>query len=162
MLLGSTRSVAREPVRHPPGITTENDGGRGIEEAVEDRRRRSAQGGGGPAEPFRRGASIAERYPAVEALEFRLSFVPPSGDTITLTRVWNPSHSALFHFGCRNERCVGGGFDLNPAVHAMLRTREHRTEGTLVCGGAVRGRLGESSPCGHELRFVAWADYRTP
>ena len=130
---------------------------------MEDPRREAAQGDGGRAEPFRRRAStIAERYPAVEALEFRLNFFPPGGDQLTLTRVWKPDHAAIFHFGCRNDRCIGGGFDLDPPVHGMLRKREHRTEGRLVCAGEVRGRFGERSSCGWELGFVAWADYRTP
>ena len=125
-------------------------------------RREAAADDDGRAEHPRRGAStIAERYPTIEALEFRLSFFPPGGDAVTLTRVWKPNHAALFHFGCRNDRCVGGGFDLNPPVHALLRKREHRTEGRLICGGEVRGRLGDRSPCGWELGFVAWADYRT-
>ena len=129
---------------------------------MEEPRRDAARGDAGRPDPHRRGAStIGERYPAVEALEFRLHFVSPAGDELTLTRLRKPSHSALFHFGCKNERCIGGGFDLNPPVHAMLRTREHRAEGRLVCGGEVRGLLGERSPCGHELSFVAWADYRT-
>ena len=108
-----------------------------------------------------RGATLAERYPSVEGIEFQLLFVeegPTQGRTSTLSRRRKPRHSALFHFHCPGG-CVGGGFDLNPSVHRMLRGGEHRTEGRLECRGWREARSREGSRCPFELRFVAWADY---
>lgn len=105
--------------------------------------------------------TIRERYPAVEVVEFQLEFVPRIGRPFTLARHRKPNHSALFLFDCPSGECVGGGFDLNPSVHAMLREKEHRTEGGLVCRGWTNGRWRNTVRCNHELHFVAWADYRS-
>lgn len=105
--------------------------------------------------------TIAERYPDVEVVEFQLTFVDDEsslGRPLTRIHRREPKHSALFRFDCPS-RCVGGGFDLDGPVHAMLRAGEHRTEGRIPCLGWQEG-LRRGHRCRCELRYVAWADHR--
>jgi len=67
--------------------------------------------------------------------------------------IFSKETEASFRLDCSRDECVGGGFDFSPFVGELVKTKESRVHGKLVC----QGWLG-SGEGGHRCSLTA--EYR--
>ncbi len=94
--------------------------------------------------------TLAEKIPGVTEIGVQLSFMLPSGQPHSSPhkRIFLPDMQAFFEIHCPDRDCMGGGFDLAPAIQAATRPKKAETTGTMQCQGA-KGR----TPCEISLRY---------
>jgi hypothetical protein len=80
---------------------------------------------------------VADRFPGVASIAFRLTYYQKSSAPVLMTRTVNffPASSACFHLDCMREECINGGFDLAPVVARLVKGQSTSAKGNLTCHG---------------------------
>lgn len=96
--------------------------------------------------------TVASRLPQVAELSVDLRFVLESGQPFASPHKWIflPDMKAYFQLLCPDRDCSDGGFDLEPAIRAAIRSKGRDVSGVLACRGRQRG----SNPCGIALHYT--------
>jgi hypothetical protein len=55
-----------------------------------------------------------------------------------------PGDYAFFHMKCMKENCTDGGFDLEPVVSRLVKTRKSSGKGKIMCHGTSDQRAHAS------------------
>jgi len=106
---------------------------------------------GAPSQP-----TISALYPDVNRIMLFVAFeeaeseAEPNYQQIIFTR----DTEASFHLDCSRDDCAGGGFDLSPFVGSLIRARESRAHGKLVCQGLLEGDAGGHCCLNAEYRII--------
>src|ERR1041385_4813405 len=101
-------------------------------------------------------ASLAEKFPKLKSLTVDLAYFEPDGLTRNggLRYKVNVRHAkSLFSFVCPSGECIGGDFDLSPAVAEAGATRGKIAEGEIQCQGSRPKPKQTSVPCHNLLRY---------
>lgn len=91
---------------------------------------------------------ISGRFPEVAKIVFHMTYYEKASDSVLMVRTLNfiPTDYATFHMDCTREECKKGGFDLNPIVTSLVRSRKKTMKGKLFCHGKSEAlRIGHSS-----------------
>jgi hypothetical protein len=107
---------------------------------------------------------LRARFPEVAHLSVELTFEDPhgAGHYSSQMRGFGPAAQALLAFACPRTLCLGGGFDLDPEVVAMIGREKQALSGSLVCDGHLRPKEGSqspTSPCGLRMHYRLTAAY---
>lgn len=89
---------------------------------------------------------ISERFAGISGIEFQLTYYRRASEAVLMERTlrfWPESH-AHFRVRCEQEGCTGGGYDLEPVVAGLNRSRRTSAKGTLYCHGSD-GTIGHGS-----------------
>lgn len=102
--------------------------------------------------------TVARQLPQVAEMSVELRFVQESGQLFASPHTWIflPDMKAYFELLCPERDCTDGGFDLEPAVRAAIRSKGRDASGVLQC----RGRLRGSTPCGIALHYTVGLQLR--
>jgi hypothetical protein len=101
--------------------------------------------------------TLAERYPKVAEISVNLQFTLPGGKPHSSPhrRLFMPDMQAFFSVQCPDRDCSDGGFDLEQAAEAAVRSRNHEDSGQIVCKGK-RNR----EPCNIALDYSIAVEMR--
>ncbi len=80
---------------------------------------------------------VSERFPQVSGMQITMHYYQDQPSLPLMVRTVNvyPSSYAFFHMKCVIKECKDGGFDLGPAIRAMVRDRKRSGSGELLCRG---------------------------
>jgi hypothetical protein len=103
---------------------------------------------------------IADRFPGVSRIAFRLTYYQRTVDPVLMTRVVSfiPADCAYFRLGCMREGCTNGGFDLAPVVAGMVKSSRTSGKGRIVC----RGKSENAGPVHASLAYEVSIEYGGP
>jgi hypothetical protein len=108
--------------------------------------------------------SVRERFPKVEQIVFEMVFT----DLKELARYspqmrrFSPSAKAFFAFACPRTLCLGGGFDLDSIIVAMLDSGATASIGNLECHGCLAPARSENANCLLQLHYRIQISYGAP
>jgi hypothetical protein len=103
---------------------------------------------------------IADRFPGVSRIAFRLTYYQRTVDPVLMTRMVSfvPADCAYFKLLCMREGCTNGGFDLAPVVAGMVKGSRTSCKGRITC----RGRSDHAGPAHASLAYEVNIEYRAP
>jgi hypothetical protein len=80
---------------------------------------------------------VSERYAGISKIEFHMTYYRRGLDAVLMTRMlcFSPADYAGFHMKCMEEGCMGGGFDLAPAVAGLAKSHKKTIKGKAYCHG---------------------------
>lgn len=80
---------------------------------------------------------VSERYAGVSKIEFCMTYYRRGIDAVLMKRTlcFSPADYAGFHMKCLEEGCMGGGFDLAPAVAGLAKSHKKTIKGKAYCHG---------------------------
>ena len=89
---------------------------------------------------------VSDLFPGVSAIVLHLTYYQGAYNPLLMVRTLNflPADYAYFRMECTKEECTNGGFDLAPAVSALVKGRKKTGKGKLMCCGKNSGL-----PTGH-------------
>ena len=89
---------------------------------------------------------VSARYAGVSSIEFRLTYYQRAADPVLMERTLRffPGSFARFFMRCEHFGCTGGGYDLEPMVDRLVRSRKPSSTGRLFCHGSD-GTIGHGS-----------------
>jgi hypothetical protein len=81
---------------------------------------------------------ISARYPGVASIVIAMNYYDRGSDTSCMQRTVNffPGSAAYFLMECMGDKCIDGGFDLEPIIRTMVKGRLKSANGELVCRGS--------------------------
>jgi hypothetical protein len=90
-------------------------------------------------------ATISELYPDVGRILLFAAFEEADSESEPNYQqiIFTPKTQAIFRLDCSRDECKGGGFDFTEVVTEMVKNRESRVHGKLVC----EGTLGSGGHC---------------
>lgn len=77
---------------------------------------------------------VSERFPSVSKVVLLMDYNPDSSRMMRTVNIF-PSDFAYFHMHCLRKDCLDGGFNLTPAVQAMIKKKKRTDKGRMVCKG---------------------------
>jgi hypothetical protein len=103
---------------------------------------------------------IADRFPGVARIAFRLTYYQRTVDPVLMTRTVSflPADCAYFRLGCMRDGCMNGGFDLAAVVAGMVKSSRTSGKGRIVC----RGRSDSTGHAHASLAYEVSIEYGTP
>lgn len=87
---------------------------------------------------------ISEHFPEVLNIIIRMTYFQRGDNPVLMERTMDISPAtgyAYFNMYCMIRDCVGGGFDLTPAITAMIKQRKKRGRGGSSAAVKVRHLL---------------------
>lgn len=99
--------------------------------------------------------SVRERFPKVEQVVLEMVFTDPRKLVKHSPQMhsFSPSAKAFFAIACPRTLCLGGGFDLDSIVVAMLDGGATASIGTLECQGWLAPARGENARCLLQMHY---------
>jgi hypothetical protein len=79
--------------------------------------------------------SLATHFPEVASIVINMTYNQKGTASILRTFNFTPDSYAFFLVNCLRKDCVGGGFDLNQVITAMIRNHGVEAKGALSCEG---------------------------
>jgi hypothetical protein len=107
-------------------------------------------------------ASLAETFPDLKSLTLNLAYFRPGSftrDSEIKYSVNLANAKSLFRLNCPNEQCVGGDFDLSPALSKAVASHQTTLSGEVICQGWLSQTASGQVPCRHILRYKLSAEY---
>jgi hypothetical protein len=89
---------------------------------------------------------LSARYVGVSCIEFRITYYQRAANPVLMERTLRffPGSWARFFVRCEHFGCTGGGYDLEPVVDRLVRSRKSAARGRLFCHGSD-GTIGHGS-----------------
>lgn len=80
---------------------------------------------------------ISERYPEISTIVIFMNYYQKNNGPSIMQHTVNffPGSAAYFHMECIRKDCVDGGFNLEPVISSMMRSRKESAKGELTCEG---------------------------
>jgi hypothetical protein len=81
--------------------------------------------------------TLAQRHPKVAEIGVSLQFTLPGGKPHSSPhrRLFMPDMQAFFDMQCPDRDCSNGGFDLETAIDAAVRSKSRESRGHIECKG---------------------------
>lgn len=101
-------------------------------------------------------ASLAEKFQDLRTLTVELETVDPERFTTTsqIKYTVNLLHAkSVFRFGCSNNECVQGDFDLSAELAQAVAARHNSVKGEMVCQGWRNKATIDRVHCHNILRY---------
>lgn len=99
---------------------------------------------------------ISERFPEVLNIIIRMTYFQRGDNPVLMERTMDISPAtgyAYFNMYCMIRDCVGGGFDLTPAITAMIKQRKKKGEGRLKCCGKSEALAPDHASLAYEVEI---------
>ncbi|MEW5746277.1 MAG: hypothetical protein AB1805_12670 [Nitrospirota bacterium] len=80
---------------------------------------------------------VSARYPGVTSIVIAMDYYKKGPGPSFMQRTVNffPGSAAYFLMECMGDKCIDGGFDLEPIIHTMVKGRQESASGELACPG---------------------------
>jgi hypothetical protein len=108
--------------------------------------------------------TIADTFQDLKALTVELTYYGPgsfSRNSEIKYSVNLANAKSRFRFGCPNDQCVGGDFDLSTELVRVVSEHHTQVDGEMVCQGwHSQTEIGQAY-CHSRLRYKLNAEYRT-
>lgn len=81
---------------------------------------------------------VSARYAGISCIEVRLTYYQRAVEPVLMERTlrYFPTSDARFFMRCARSECTGGGYDLEPVIERLVRSRKRAVSGKLYCRGA--------------------------
>lgn len=109
-------------------------------------------------------ATLAESFPDLKALTVVLAYFSPGSFTRNSEIKYTvnlANAKTRFCFGCPNDQCVGGDFDLSAQLAQAVAARQATLNGEMLCQGWRSQRAIGEVHCHQILRYKLSAEYAT-
>lgn len=104
--------------------------------------------------------TLATAFPRAESVRIHLRFLSDDRPALSpTTHALYGSAQAYFEFACPHGDC-DSSIDLNDAAHALLRSGDAETGGTLHCAGTRTGSGAVRPRCNQRVDYWIVARYR--
>ncbi|MEW6116145.1 MAG: hypothetical protein AB1553_04500 [Nitrospirota bacterium] len=80
---------------------------------------------------------ISARYPGVASIVIAMNYYKRGSSPSFMQRTVNffPGSAAYFHMECMEDKCIDGGFNLEPIIYTMVKGHQESANGELTCAG---------------------------
>ena len=106
--------------------------------------------------------SLAERFPGLKAVTVELGHYDAEGVSRNSQIKYTANvvrAKSFFRVGCHNPECIGGDFDLSPALAEAVDARHTNVSGELRCRGWQSKTTMDAVLCGKILRYTLTLGY---
>ncbi len=96
---------------------------------------------------------LSERFPDVAGITVQMTYYQRGANPVLMVRTVNilSSSYARLRMECMIKGCDGGGYDLDPVVSAMVKTRKKLKKGSLPCGGTIDAVASDHASIDYEI-----------
>ena len=106
--------------------------------------------------------SIAAKFPELKTLTVDLAYYDQAGRSRSsqIKYTVNLEHAkSAFQFGCHNQECVGGNFDLSIVLAQAVSARHTTADSEVRCEGWRSRTTIDTVPCHNLLRYKLALEY---
>ncbi|MEW5744200.1 MAG: hypothetical protein AB1805_01990 [Nitrospirota bacterium] len=80
---------------------------------------------------------LSSRYPGVASIVIFMNYYRRESGPSFMQRTVNffPGSAAYFLLECMEDKCIDGGFNLEPVIYTMVKGHQESANGELACPG---------------------------